>query len=341
MLEGAGLEGKGVQDKPPVEDEPPVEVRAFETYLNFWGRCNTKSDQEMKELEALNAQLKALNAVLTPLGTLDSTIGDKRDNAALIKALDARPDLLYAVNAAMKEAGLKLFPKTEPNQSGVSYEHFGLAQPPAQSGAGDAKMPADLMPHLSKWAVKEQMTLGAPPWNPRYRAVIENLIGPQPDDPKKVTSGTWDRLAKMICPPVYPSEIPMREFNRFSFVYLPSEGDKLPGLQIGGKDVRINPRSQLSWQDLRDTCIDVGNRYRQGLDWEMSLRAFGGLNKTFDGPAVYKALQEVKAKISDVSNQLQAKSVDVNAALQKTSAAMNAVVELINRLFGALGKVLA
>ncbi len=44
MPEVAGLEGKAVQDK------PPVEVRAFGTYLNFWGQCNTTSDQEMKKL---------------------------------------------------------------------------------------------------------------------------------------------------------------------------------------------------------------------------------------------------------------------------------------------------
>jgi flagellar hook-basal body complex protein FliE len=72
----------------------------------------------------------------------------------------------------------------------------------------------------------------------------------------------------------------------------------------------------------------------------MDFRVPGGLNKSFDGPAIFKALQDVKAEISDISNRVQAKTVDVNSALQRASASLNAVVELINRLFGTLGKVL-
>ncbi len=38
----AGSEGK-LDDK-LIQDNPPVEVRAFGTYLNFWLQCNTTSD---------------------------------------------------------------------------------------------------------------------------------------------------------------------------------------------------------------------------------------------------------------------------------------------------------
>jgi hypothetical protein len=329
----------------PFESIPvdTIEEKLYDFYLRSWSQKNKAADDEMDKLKELNNRLKLLNELMSPLGTLQAKMGDSNTNDALKKAIEADPNLLYQINLKMKEAGLKLFPKTEAGQSGPAYEYFGLVRFPALSGVPEAKMPADLLPHLSKWAVKEQMTLGTPPWNAKYRAVIENFMGPQPDNPQAVSNQVWEELAGKIFTPIVPSEIPMRPFNDFSFSSLPGDPGKktLPGLLIGGKEVRVNPGgSQLSYQDLRDTCIDIGNCYRRGLDWEMDLRVTGGLNKTFDGPAIFKALQDVKAEISDISNKVQAKTVDVNSALQRASASLTAVVELINRLFSTLGKVL-
>lgn len=330
----------------PLESIPldTMEGKLCAFYLRSWDQKNTAATNEMERLRELNDRLKLLNELMSPLGTIQAKMGDDNSNGSLIRAVDANPDLLYQINQKMKEAGLKLFPKTQDGKSGSAYEHFGLVMKPTREvGVPDAKMPADLLDHLSKWCVKEQMTLNTQTWNPKYRAVIENFMGPQPDNPNAVTDRVWRDFAEKIFAPIVPTQIPMPAFSGHSFLFLPADSDRNlhPGLLIGGKEVRVNPRgSQLSYQDLRDTCIDIGNRYRHGLGWEMDFRVTGGLNKSFDGPAIFKALQDVKAEISDISNRVQAKTVDVNSALQRASASLNAVVELINRLFSTLGKVL-
>jgi hypothetical protein len=325
----------------PLESIPldTMEGKLCAFYLRSWDQKNTAATNEMERLRELNDRLKLLNELMSPLGTIQAKMGDDNSNGSLIRAVDANPDLLYQINQKMKEAGLKLFPKTQDGKSGPAYEHFGLVRRPQRSGVTEAKMPADLFPHASQWAVKSRMTDNESEWTQTYKAVAENLLNRTlPANPKSVTDQDWNDLARIIFTDAVPDSLPPRTPT----VWTNTQGTTEPVAYVifDERRVELRPSPPIRDEQFVSFVREIGARRITDFGWEMDLRVTGGLNKSFDGPAIFKALQDVKAEISDISNRVQAKTVDVNSALQRASASLNAVVELINRLFGTLGKVL-
>lgn len=313
------------------------------TYLRYWEQKNHAATEAMNELQELNDTLKVLNELMTPLGTIQAKMGDDNSNASLIRALDSDPGLLYQINQKMKEAGLKLFPRTQDGKTGAAYEHFGLVGGPELSGVRDAKMPADLFPHVSQSGVMKVIRDNPARWTGSYKKVAENLLNRSlPDDPGAVTSEIWNAIARIVFTNEVPSSLPPQK-PPIVITRLNTAGPDAPlraVLTIHGQPTIILSNPPIYQHELESFITDVSDQRRRDFEWEMDLRVTGGLNKSFDGPAIYNALQTVKAEISDISSRLQAKTVDVNSALQRASAALNAVVELINRLFSTLGKVL-
>lgn len=342
----ADSKSKGIYLVPP-GSIMSIETRVSLAALTFWEDCNAKSTDSMAQLSAINADLRELNDLLAPLGGLDAALSGKTTKEDLKKFLDAKPELMYQINGAMKRAGLTLFEKTDPGSPAFAYRNFGISEYDQNMGVQDAARPADLIAHERRWAVRTLMTAvpsGAPGgttpvWNEWYRAaaalVLNRKVSDMPSDPRRLSDTDWQTIGDSLCLINVPESSKMQRYRK-TLAEFDFSGEAFFGL--GSVNKRFDLKG-ITYNQMQYVIEDMTNKAIEGFEWEMDRRVFGGLNKTFAPADVIRALGEVKAMVSKLSNDLQAKTIDVNTDLQRTMAALNMFLDPFKKYMDAMASI--